>query len=98
MRRPIRAMTAIPPTTPPTMAPIGALEEPEGAGVGGGVELDVVLAAIDKVVELEVGVGLFEVGGVELCTGVELVTGVEIIAEDTTGVYSSENVVWWTSH
>jgi hypothetical protein len=58
MRMPIRAITARPPTTPPTMAPIGGLEEVEGAGVGVWGGLDVVLGGG---VEFGVGVGV-EVG------------------------------------
>jgi hypothetical protein len=32
--RAMRAITTMPPTTPPTMAPIGALEDEEGVGEG----------------------------------------------------------------
>jgi hypothetical protein len=54
MRIPIRAIAARPPTTPPTMAPIGGLEAVEGVPVGvlGMVELDVVLVAVVGAVEL----------------------------------------------
>lgn len=72
MRIPIRAITARPPTTPPTMAPIGGLETVEGGPVGVMMELDVVLVAVDKVVELA------EVEVVEIRAVVGLGVGVGI--------------------
>jgi hypothetical protein len=84
MRRPIRAITARPPTTPPTMAPIGGLEAVEGAGVGSMLELDVVLGAVGKSVGAGVDVAVVEVEVVELWAA-----AVEIVV-DVVGSKSSE--------
>ncbi len=54
MPRPVRPRTAIPPTTPPTIAPVGVDEPPLPVGAGVEVEVEEVLTeAVDVVDELE---------------------------------------------
>ena len=66
MPRIIRPITAIPPTTPPTMAPIGGLGEGPGVGL---VDVDVELVDVDVDVEVVDVVDVCELDGLDVVIG-----------------------------